>query len=219
LEVPVHSTDVAITFFTFLTVLANLATLGIMAVAGLARGPWPVARRGWLPLRRELAADGVTIAWLVATVCTGGSLWFSEVAGFVPCRLCWVQRACMYPLVVVLALVGLGWRRARPVALVLAGCGAVVATYHVLLEHFPSLDSGTCDPAVPCTLVWFERWGFITLPYMALSGFVFIITLLLASRPSPSSPRRLDDDNSIDEEDPVPPLPFRTPSSSRERTP
>ena len=41
-------------------------------------------------------------AWLVATVATVGSLYYSEIANFVPCRLCWYQRIGMYPLAVIL---------------------------------------------------------------------------------------------------------------------
>jgi disulfide bond formation protein DsbB len=204
-----RSTDLAISFFTFLTVLANLATVGIIGLALAARwsrdGPIP---RLWSAVRAELAAGGLGLAWLVAAVATGGSLWFSEVAGFEPCRLCWIQRACMYPLTMILAVAALARRPAaiavatRPssapsrapslraahasgLAMVPAGIGALVAIYHVLIERFPSLESGTCDPRVPCTVVWFERLGFITLPYMALSGFVLILTLLGTSHLRP----------------------------------
>lgn len=172
-------TDTAIDFFTFLTLLADVASVGIIAL---------VVTRHRGRLRAEVADGGLGLAWLVAAVSMSGSLWFSEVAGFLPCRLCWIQRACMYPLVVVLALAM--FRRspfsawARRLAFALSGVGAAVATYHVTLERFPSLETGACDPKVPCTLVWFERLGFVTLPYMALSGFVLILTLLVASSPS-----------------------------------
>lgn len=230
-----RSTDLAISFFTFLTVLANLATIGIVGLAAAAR--WSPAGRvqgWWAAVRGELAAGGLGLAWLVAAVATSGSLWFSEVAGFQPCRLCWIQRACMYPLTLVLPVVALARRRAAaggtdgrstgqpqeaatapapagPAAtlggtlpapspsrgstlraahlggltVALAAVGAAVATYHVLLERFPSLEAGACDPQVPCTLVWFERLGFITLPYMALSGFVLILALVGASHVRP----------------------------------
>lgn len=192
-----RSTDLAITFFTTLTLLANVASVGIISLAAAARprlasvtGP---VGQAWQVARPELDHGGLGLAWLVAAVSMSGSLWFSEVAGFLPCRLCWIQRACMYPLVAILAVAVLGRRlgwptvalRARQLAVGLAAVGAAVATYHVLLERFPTLETGACDPTLPCTLVWFERLGFITLPYMALSGFVLILTLLVASWPSP----------------------------------
>ncbi|HEY8543761.1 MAG TPA: disulfide bond formation protein B [Acidimicrobiales bacterium] len=183
-----RSTDLAITFFTFLTVLADAAVVGVVATAVAGRR-WP---RPWQALRAELAAGGVGLAWVVAAVCTSGSLYFSEVAGFEPCRLCWIQRGFMYPLVLVLGGALLAARAGRDRlaggARLLAGTaallGAGVSTYHVLLERFPSLEtSASCDPKVPCSLVWFERLGVVTLPFMALSGFVLVLTLLVASRP------------------------------------
>lgn len=191
-----RSTDLAISFFTFLTVLADVASVGIVALA--VAGRFAARGRGrpdgrlahlWAPVKAELVGGGVGLAWLVAAVSMSGSLWFSEVAGFLPCRLCWIQRACMYPLVLVLAVAMFrpGRRvsaRARQLAMALSAVGAAVATYHVALERFPSLETGACDPSVPCTLVWFERLGFVTLPFMALSGFVLIFTLLVASSPS-----------------------------------
>jgi len=188
----VQSTDLAITFFTFLTVLANVAVVGIVGTAAAAAAGWPPGARAWTALRSELGAGGLGLAWVVAAVCTSGSLWFSEVAGFLPCRLCWIQRGFMYPLVLVLGVAAVaartGHTRLAGGARLLAGgmtlLGAGVATYHVLLERFPSLETGACDPANPCSLVWFERFGFVTLPYMALSGFVLVLTLLVASRAS-----------------------------------
>lgn len=173
------STDTAIWFFTFLTLVANLATVGLAGLAA-ARLVSPSARTTWTDTVQPQVADGgVTAAWIVAVVCMSGSLWFSEVAGYTPCRLCWLQRACMYPLVVVLAVAGLGHERwARYLGLALAAVGACIAGYHILVERFPSLEGSTCDPKVPCSLIWFERLGFITLPYMALSGFLLIVALL-----------------------------------------
>jgi disulfide bond formation protein DsbB len=193
----VRDTDLAITFLTFLTLLANAATLGLAGTAGAARLTGrPRARRAWARLHREVAGGATGLAWLVAGVAMSGSLYFSEVAGFTPCRLCWAQRACMYPLVVVLALAGPTRRRAwRALGLVLATAGAGIAAYHVLVERFPSLESGTCDPANPCSMVWFERFGFVTLPYMALSGFALIGALLLTAglrAPAPRATRAAD---------------------------
>ena len=185
-----RDTDLAITFFTFLTLLANAATLGLAGTAGAARLTGrPAARRAWARLHREVAGGAVGLAWLVAAVAMSGSLYFSEVAGFTPCHLCWAQRACMYPLVALLAVAGVTRRPAwRALSLGLATVGAGIAVYHVLVERFPTLESGTCDPTNPCSLVWFERYGFVTLPYMALSGFALIGALLLtASVRSPAA--------------------------------
>jgi disulfide bond formation protein DsbB len=89
----------------------------------------------------------------------------------------------MYPLV---PLFGWStWRRdlrLRPLALALAGMGVMIAAYHVLIERYPTLESGSCDPDNPCSLIWVRRLGYLTIPTMALSAFALILTLLLVAR-------------------------------------
>jgi disulfide bond formation protein DsbB len=116
-----------------------------------------------------------------------GSLWFSEVANYNPCRLCWYQRTAMYPLAVI-TLVALirravvrgadTQREITPYALTLASVGVVISTYHYIVEWYPTLESNVCAIDVPCTTIWFREFGFVTLPFMALCGFVSIIILL-----------------------------------------
>jgi hypothetical protein len=123
------------------------------------------------------------IAFLVAAGATLGSLYFSEVANYVPCRLCWYQRIAMYPLTVILLVAAI--RRDRGVrwyAIPVAGVGACVSIYHYLVEWHPQLEGDACDPTYPCSLVWFREFGFVTLALMALCGFVAIIALLLPIR-------------------------------------
>lgn len=121
---------------------------------------------------------------MVAAVMMAGSLYLSEVANFPPCRLCWYQRIAAYPLVPILSL---AWARRdvriRPYVLLLAGTGAVISSYHVLLERFPSLETGACELDNPCTVRWVERFGFLTIPVMALIGFAAIIVLVATIAP------------------------------------
>jgi disulfide bond formation protein DsbB len=156
----------------------------------------PVATRGEPHPRGGEAVGGrvaelaLWLAFAMAAVATGGSLWFSEVAGLPPCKLCWFQRICMYPLTVVCGVAALRRdRRALWTALPLAVVGACVSLYHVLLERFPSLEGGSgCDPLNPCTIVWFRRFGFVSLPFMALSGFVGIAVLVVLAARSDRAP-------------------------------
>jgi hypothetical protein len=171
--------DVANTFFTILTLLANAAVVIAVVVALGAL----VSRSA-----RELAGrvvDAVgpsarTLAWLVAAVATAGSLYYSEIADFVPCRLCWFQRICMYPLAAIL-LVGvlLRDRRARWYAAPFVVVGAPLSLYHWLLERGVFAESSACSATVPCAVPWFEELGYVTLAFMAMSGFLLIGTLLV----------------------------------------
>jgi disulfide bond formation protein DsbB len=171
----------------FLALLAVVAEIGslVLAVALVARGlrpdaAWPREVLSWVgPLALVLAAT-------VAAVATLGSLYYSEVANFPPCRLCWYQRICMYPLVPILAIAAARRDRAvRWYALPLAVTGAAISTWHILVERFPSLESGACDPVNPCSIIWVEKLGYLTIPTMALSGFVAIGLLLVVPREVP----------------------------------
>ena len=166
-------------FFALLAIAANVGTV-VLLLARLGRHRWPAA--GTLVDTFGRAQLGV--ATLIAVTATLGSLYFSEVANFEPCRLCWVQRIFMYPLAVILPIAAARRDRdARWYAVPLAVLGAAVALYHYLVERVPDLGSGGCSVTVPCTVPWFTEFGFVTLAYMALSGFLFIIVLLTLPAP------------------------------------
>jgi disulfide bond formation protein DsbB len=165
----------------FLAILVLVAGIGSLATIGL----WLAARfgdgaAGLLERVRDGVGPGALwLAWLVAAVAMSGSLYFSEIAGLVPCVLCWYQRIAMYPLAVILLLAAIrGDWAIRPYATILAGIGAVISTYHALLQRIPSLPSGGCSLEVPCSAIELERFGFITIPVMALVGFATILVLL-----------------------------------------
>ena len=44
------------------------------------------------------------IAWFVSLIAMFGSLYFSEIKGYIPCELCWYQRILMYPLTLILGI-------------------------------------------------------------------------------------------------------------------
>ena len=108
-----------------------------------------------------------------------GSLYFSEVANYIPCRFCWFQRIAMYPI----ALIGLVAfiRRdagARFYVLPMAAIGACISGWHYLIEWRPALDTGSCSATGPsCTDIWFRSFGFLTLAGMALIGFLALIVV------------------------------------------
>ncbi|HLT15830.1 MAG TPA: disulfide bond formation protein B [Acidimicrobiales bacterium] len=171
----------------FFALLALACWVGLAAFGTVAL----VGRRseGAARLVDDVAAWALPLAAAVAVVATAGSLYYSEVADFVPCQLCWYQRIAMYPLAVVLPLAA--WRRdygVRPYALAVAGLGILVSAYHNVIETNPDLSSGGCDPSNPCTIRWVEGLGFWTIPRMAFVAFALVITLLLLDRPEPEEP-------------------------------
>ncbi len=127
-----------------------------------------------------LGNKAIWLAWLVALVATVGSLIYSEVIHFEPCRLCWFQRIAMYPMAIVL-LVGAIRRefQIKYYALPLALIGLGISIYHYTLQTFPALEGGGgCDPSNPCSAKYVDIFGFVSIPFMAGAGFIVIAVLL-----------------------------------------
>jgi hypothetical protein len=165
-------------FYGLLALVANVAVIALVVLAVTARGSSTAASRLG-GLRSSFGSSVLLAAFVVATLATLGSLYFSEVAHFEPCRLCWYQRIAMYPLVVILGVAAVRRDPAvRRYAVPIAVIGALIATYHYALEWLPWLDTGACSATTPCTIVWFREFGFISLPYLALSAFLLILALV-----------------------------------------
>jgi hypothetical protein len=179
-------------FFSLLSMAsAALAIVVVgLALAGRARPDGTAAG-----LLGELRPVALWLAFLIAATATGGSLYYSEVAHFEPCKYCWYQRIAMYPQALILAIAAFRRDTAVKVYLIpLAAIGAVVSAYHYYIERFPDAG-GSCSVTVPCNTPWFEQWGFYTLALMALTGFVAIIALLsVAANPDPLDPDTTDEE-------------------------
>ena len=162
----------------FTTLLALVVLGGAVVIVGLRLA----AHRSPHARAAVAAVDeaALWLAFLVAAASMAGSLYFSEVADFVPCRLCWLQRIAMYPLAVILLVAAI--RRDRGVrwyAGPLAALGLATSTYHYLIEWEPSLEGGACSVGPSCADVWFRELGFVTLAFMAWCGFAAILVLVV----------------------------------------
>lgn len=140
---------------------------------------------GWaLSVRATVGRWSMFVASAFTVVAMAGSLWFSEVAGYLPCELCWYQRIAMYPLAWLTTVAALRRdRRAAWYIVPLASAGLCISVWHWLIERIPSLSSASsCSVTVPCTVPWFTSFGFVTLAFMAASGFAGTVVLTLLSR-------------------------------------
>jgi disulfide bond formation protein DsbB len=153
---------------------ALLLVVGVAALLGVRPPLWT--------LRRGVEGYELWLAFLVTAIATGGSLFFSEIAGFVPCELCWYQRICMYPLSIVTLLAALAdERRVARYLLPLPLVGAGVSVYHLLIENGVVKQSQICLLSAPggCATKWIEEFGYVTIPVLALTGFALAFALLL----------------------------------------
>lgn len=159
----------------FLIIGALLAGVsGVVMGIGLAV---PAVGRIVQPL---VAGQELILAAMCAVGLMFGSLFLSEVQHYIPCLFCWYQRIAAYPLAVVLVIATIRkdpnpW----PYALGLAMPGSLLSLYHIGLQEGLISEGTSCDPANPCSTKWAidDKLGFVTIPMMALFGFVFIMAM------------------------------------------
>lgn len=117
------------------------------------------------------------IAWLQAIVAMLGSLYFSDVLHYPPCVLCWYQRICMYPQVLILGIAMMKddvkvLRYTIPLTVV----GLGISLYHNMLYYRILSESfKPCQSGVSCTAKYIEYYGFVTIPLLALIAFTIIL--------------------------------------------
>lgn len=114
--------------------------------------------------------------WVVALSATMGSLYFSEIRGYEPCELCWIQRIFMYPLVIIIGIAYL--QRNAQIAMttaVLSIIGGAISLYHYGIQKVDFLsDSAPACGRVSCTGEYINLFGFMTIPFLALTAFALI---------------------------------------------
>ena len=164
--VQVYNTLLALLSLVALIAAISLTTYRIFRRPGAGRSLGPI--------------NALWMAWVVAAVATTGSLIYSEVIHFLPCKLCWFQRIAMYPMTVILFVGAIRKEAAaRLYALPLAIGGLAISIWHYLVQSFPAMEGGSCDPTVPCSAKYVDVFGFISIPFMAGAGFALIAVLLL----------------------------------------
>lgn len=172
--------QLVVSLFSILTLIGNML-LVCMVVAIVVVGKNKNKMFGsLLKLMNDWAFE---LALLVSLSAMLGSLLFSEVLLYEPCKLCWFQRIFMYPLVPILALaIGNKDRRVADYVLVLSSVGGLIALYQVMLQFSPGIPStcGVDGVTASCTTNFFLSFGYITIPMMSLSAFLLIVVSMLA---------------------------------------
>lgn len=120
--------------------------------------------------------NGLLFIWVVSLVATLGSLYFSEIRGYVPCTMCWIQRIFMYPIVIMTTIAYLQKNAKIAVTTaVFASVGGCISLYHYGLQKVDFLAAnGPACGQVSCTGQYINWLGFITIPFLALSAFILI---------------------------------------------
>lgn len=133
-----------------------------------------------------VSKNAILFSLVVALIATLGSLFYSEIAGYEPCKLCWFQRVLMYPQVILLGIAL--WKKNGMLtiynSIALSILGAVIAGYHYLLQIgiAPELPCAAMGYSVSCSQRFVMNFGYITIPMMALTAFTLIILFMAAQK-------------------------------------
>lgn len=126
---------------------------------------------------------GPYLAFGTALTAMLGSLYYSEIAGFVPCTLCWYQRVLMYPLTLIILIGIIKQDEYLPhYVLPFSIIGMGVSTYHYLTQLGFVAHPATCSIGVPCNLRYVNYFGFVSIPLMALTAFIMITAFMFTTR-------------------------------------
>jgi len=132
-----------------------------------------------------LKKNVILFAFIVALIATTGSLFYSEILGYTPCKLCWLQRIFMYPLVL---LFGISLFKKDnniiPYGLGMSLVGAIIAIYHYLLQigFVSGMSCGVVGHSAECSKRFVMDLGYITIPMMAFTAFLLIFLFLYLKR-------------------------------------
>ena len=122
---------------------------------------------------------GPYLAFAPALIAMLGSLFYSEIVGFVPCTLCWYQRILMYPLTLIILVGILKQDEYLPYyVLPFSVIGMGVSSYHYLIQRGIFAHPATCSVGIPCNLSYVNYFGFITIPLMTLAVFTMITVIM-----------------------------------------
>jgi disulfide bond formation protein DsbB len=166
------------TLWSVLSIIAQILSVGIILSICVPR------------LKNTAFADffrtrGLTVAFVVALCATIGSLIYSDYIGYEPCKLCWFQRIFIYPTAVILGIAL--WKKDQSIkvyALTLAAIGGLIAVFHYVgqLGFNPfGLECLAVGYSASCSKNFVLQLGYITIPMMAISACLLIVTSLWIS--------------------------------------
>jgi disulfide bond formation protein DsbB len=125
----------------------------------------------------------VFVFGLFATI---GSFIFSDVYFVEPCKLCWFQRAFVYPQVIIAGVALMkrdisAWLNLRIMSII----GLVIAVYQMMAQFGVSaLPKLACvaEAGADCAKITMLEYGYITIPVMSATFFLVVILLSLMKR-------------------------------------
>jgi len=126
----------------------------------------------------------LTLGFIIALLSSLFTLVYSEIIGFLPCYLCWYQRAFMFPLVFIFG--SALWYKDRKIVrytLPLLIAGFLVSVYQNFFYYFGGGSDLPCDASgISCFKHYVSEFGgYISIPMLALTSFLALMTIVLVA--------------------------------------
>jgi disulfide bond formation protein DsbB len=158
---------------TLLLQISIIATFGLYLAKRFGSG-----QKLWVKLEYYLTTYWKEVSFALALIATSGSLYFSNILGYTPCHLCWLQRIMMYPLVI---LFGVSWLLDTDVveyAVPMATIGGGIGIYHYMIQRIAQFQSAGCSvTSVSCETEYTYYLGIVTIPLMSFTAFLGILLI------------------------------------------
>ncbi len=157
---------------------AGTLLLSVLLVVFIVVTLFNLRWREWL--HERVGTHGAVVSLGIIAASLVGSLFYSEVAGFSACLICWLIRAMTYP-----QLILLGWYLYGPknhrwlmtAALVMSSIAAALSLYQVLLQLGVAPDVGcSLTPSLgSCETEYFRIFGYITIATMSIISTLALV--------------------------------------------
>jgi disulfide bond formation protein DsbB len=126
----------------------------------------------------------LTLGFLISLSASLFSMVYSEIIGFLPCYLCWYQRIFTFPIAFIFGTAI--WHKDRKIVkyvLPLLSIGFIISVYQNFFYYFSEGAALPCDASgVSCyQQLVSEFGGYISIPMLALTTFVALITVVLVA--------------------------------------
>lgn len=163
------------------TVLLNIGVIKLFAAYLLEKGWWAEM------VHTNVLRWGLWAGFILTLGASAMTLYYSEFLGVQPCGWCWMQRAFLYPQVILFLIAAI--KKDTRIALYsiwLSTLGAAIALYQHYLQMggydiFPCPATGS---AADCGVRTFFEFGYITFPFASFSLFALLILMMLVMRQS-----------------------------------
>ncbi|MFB6182390.1 MAG: disulfide bond formation protein B [Candidatus Magasanikbacteria bacterium] len=171
------SVEIVNLIISYLTVALDVALLLLLVIFVGSRISSKI-KKTYDVLLRKVKPKVLLLTFLLLFGAVSSSLFYSEIVGYTPCKLCWYQRIFIFSLMVIFGFAV--WKRDYNIsgfASALALPGSSIAGYHIYLQFFKN-DLTACSAgslAVSCGERYIESISFISIPVMSMSIFLAVI--------------------------------------------